>query len=184
MDLTAPGATNPLLSTPGDRAVDGDEGPKVSETPMTTFLLLYPIAGAIIVAVFFVQCGTWDEALSAGVRSWVYGLLVTSASISCAVAHIFFGDKIVEATTGESQTGASRMLQVELATLSCLLGVALALFPDANSTAASLVASAWAAFLGIAGARHVLRGGPRAIVVYDLATCAELLVVAWVGSRS
>ena len=116
MDLTAPGATNPLLSTPGDRAVDGDEGPKVSETPMTTFLLLYPIAGAIIVAVFFVQCGTWDEALSAGVRSWVYGLLVTSASISCAVAHIFFGDKIVEATTGESQTGASRMLQVELAT--------------------------------------------------------------------
>ena len=145
------------------------------------FLVVYPIAGLVIVATFLAAHGSWHLALRAGARSWVYGVLVTSMACACFAGHVYLGDRV--AGGDGPQSASSRMFQLELATLSLCLGVAVALFPDANSVEASLAASAWAAFLGLAGLRHLAHGGPVVVGLADLATCAELLAVAWIGGR-
>ena len=53
------------------------------------FLVVYPIAGLVIVATFLAAHGSWNLALRAGARSWVYGALVTSMACACFAGHVY-----------------------------------------------------------------------------------------------
>ena len=147
-------------TTPGASPSGGEA---VERTPWlkrpSSFLLLFPVLGCGVVVGFLVATGSWQAALRRGLREWTYGILVTSMACAAFTGHVFFGERV--GGGGPSRgTAAARVFQLELAVLSLCVGVALALFPDANGLEASLVASAWACFLGFCGLRHLAdRGG-------------------------
>ena len=178
---TEPPATDATVGRTAAAAVPARPDPRVKGAALV--FVLYPVAGLLIVGAYLLACGgSWQLALRRGARAWVYGVLVTSMACACFAGHVFLGDRVV-AGGAAPQSASSRMFQLELATLSLCVGVAVAAFPDANAVEASIAATAWATFLGVAGLRHLAHGGPTAVGLADLATCAELLAVAWIGGH-